>query len=137
MVVSIAKDAIGARNEQELLETMQSDPNAVQAVRQAVKEQWFRLEEVGGGIQVAREANLKLQGDKGLQHNPGVWISAILLVFPVMLLADVFYVHPDAYDGNLRTQIITAVLAVIMMVGGYWLGTSASRKAKDEALLKR
>lgn len=137
VVVNIAKEAIGARNEQELVESLQADPGAAVAVRQAVKDNWFRLEEVGGGIQAAREANAKLQGDKGLTHNPAIWISAALLIFPAMLMADVFYVHPDAYDGNLRTQIITAVLAVIMMVGGYWLGTSASSKAKDDALLRK
>jgi hypothetical protein len=50
---------------------------------------------------------------------------------------DVFFVHPSAYDGNLRTQIVTGLLAVILMVGGYWLGTSASSAKKDEALARR
>jgi muramidase (phage lysozyme) len=139
VVVGIAKEAIGARNEQELMETMASDPQAVDAIRAAVKEQWFKIDEVGGGIQAAREANLKIQGDKGIQHNPAVWITIILLAMPFMLLADVFYVHADAsyYDENIRTQIVTAVLAVIMVVSGYWLGSSSSSKAKDEALAKR
>ncbi|HEY0915659.1 MAG TPA: glycoside hydrolase family 104 protein [Solimonas sp.] len=137
VVVNVAKEAIGARNEQELVETLQADPGAAAVVRQAVKDNWFKLEEVGGGIQAAREMNAKMQGDKGIQHNPAVWVSMVLLIFPFMLLVDVFYVHPDAYSGELRTQIITAILAVIMMVGAYWLGTSASSKAKDEALLKR
>lgn len=137
VVVNVAKEAIGARNEQELVETLQADPSAAAVVRQAVKDNWFKLEEVGGGIQAAREMNAKMQGDKGIQHNPAVWVSMVLLIFPLMLLVDVFYVHPDAYSGELRTQIITAILAVIMMVGAYWLGTSASSKAKDEALLKR
>lgn len=137
VVVGIAKEAIGARNEQELVEAIQADPSAAAAVRQAVKEQWFRLEEVGGGIQAAREANLKMQGDKGPAHNPAIWISAALLVFPIMLMVDVFYAHPAAYDGNLRTQIVTAVLAVIMMVGGYWLGSSMGSGKKDDASLRR
>jgi muramidase (phage lysozyme) len=137
VVVGIAKEAIGARNEQELIESLEGDPHAAAAVRQAVKENWFRLEEVGGGIQAAREANVKAQGDKGLHHNPAIWISAVLLIFPAMLLVDVFWVNPDLYDDNLRTQIVTGVLAVIMMVGGYWLGTSASSRAKDDALLRK
>ena len=30
---------------------------------------------------------------------------------PMMLLVDVFYVHPDKYTGEIRTQIVTGVLA--------------------------
>lgn len=132
VVVAVAKEAIGAHNEQELLEVLQSDPSAAAAVRQAVKEQWFRIEEVGGGIAAAREANLRMQGDRSPAYNPAIWVSAALLIFPIMLLADVFYVHPAAYDANLRTQIVTAVLAVIMMVGGYWLGSSMGSARKDD-----
>jgi putative chitinase len=136
VVMSVAKEAIGARNEQELVDTLQRDPEAANQVRQAVKDNWYRLEEVGGGIQAARAANAQAQGDKPLHHNPAVWISAALLLFPLMLMVDVFYIHPDSYDGNLRTQIITAVLAVIMMVGGYWLGTSAGSQKKTDLLAK-
>lgn len=128
VVFDIAKDAIGARNEQEVIETMQSDPDALEAVRSAIKDNWYKLEEVGGGIGAAREANLKVQGDRGFQHNPAVWFSALLLVFPFMLLVDLFWVHPDSYDANLRTQIVTAILAIIMMVGAYWLGTVANAR---------
>ena len=51
-----------------------------------------------------------------------------------MLLIDVFYVHPDGYDGNLKTQIVTAVLLIIGMVAGYWLGTSAGSERKTELM---
>lgn len=136
MVVSIAKDAIGARNEQELMETMASDPKAVESVRAAVKDQWFRLQEVGGGIQAAREAATKMQGEKGLFSNPAFIISLVLLVFPMMLLVDVFYIHPDNYSSDgLRTQIVTGVLMVISMIGGFWLGTSFSSSKKDDKML--
>ena len=51
---------------------------------------------------------------------------------PFMLLGDVFYVHPENYtDTNLKTQIVTGVLAVIMVVSScvwWWLvAISASR----------
>lgn len=137
MVVGIAKDALGARNEQELIETMQKDPASVDAVRTAVKEQWFKLQEVGGGIQAAREAAVKAQGEKGLLANPAFIISLALLLFPTMLLVDVFYVHPENYSADgLRTQIVTGVLMVISMIGGFWLGTSFSSSKKDDAISK-
>jgi muramidase (phage lysozyme) len=137
VAVAIAKDAIGAKNEQELVETLQADPQAAATVRQAVQDNWFKLEEVGGGIQVAREANLKVQGDRSFLFNPAVWISVLLLALPFMLAVDVFYVHPDKYTSEIKTQVVTAFLAILTVVAGYWLGSSSSSKAKDDALLRR
>lgn len=138
VVATIAKDALGAKNEQEVIEQMQADPSAVATVRDAIKGNWYQLVEVGGGVVAAREANVKAQGDRSFFFNPAVWISMLLLVFPAMLLVDVFYVHPTSefYSENIRTQIVTAVLAVIMMVGAYWLGTTASSKTKDDTMNK-
>jgi hypothetical protein len=134
IVVAAAKEAIGARNEQELLETLQADPAAAAAVRSAIEAQWFKLEEVGGGIAGAREANaVYLQpGAPGFWHNPAFWVSALLLVPLYGLVADVLFIHPDNYSGELRVQIVTALLAVIAMVGAYWLGTSFSSQRKTE-----
>lgn len=139
LVVETAKSAIGARNEQELVEAIKDDPNAAQAVKTAVQAVWFELREVGGGVEAARKAEAAYlhPGIKGFWHSPVFWISLILLVMPFMLLADVFYVHPDNYVGDIRTQIITGLLAVIMMVGGYWIGTSASSQRKDELVAQR
>lgn len=134
MAVDIAKTAVGAPNEQALVETLQNDPEAARVVRQAMEENWFQLVEVGGGIEAARKANeVYLQpGTKGFWHNPAFVISCLLLAMPFMLLADMFYVHPALYVGEIRTQVITGLLAVIMMVGGYWIGTSFSSSKKDE-----
>lgn len=128
-VIEVAKEALGAKNEQDVVEQIQADPAAAVTVRKAIQENWFAISEVGGGIAAAREANLKVQGDKNFLHNPAIWVSALLLLFPLMLNVDFLFVHPDAYDGNLRTQIVTAQLAVIMMVGAYWLGTTSESAA--------
>jgi len=134
LVVAAAKDAIGARNEQELLETIKADPSAAAAVRGAIEAQWFKLEEVGGGITGAREANaVYLQpGAPGFWLNPAFWVSALLLVPLYLLIVDVLFLHPENYSGELRVQIVTALLAVIAMVGAYWLGTSFSSQRKTE-----
>ena len=123
--------AAGAVNLQEAVERAQSDPQVLDSVKQAVSDSMFSFGEAGGGgIAAAREAALKpdahpfwLQG--------AFWVSMILTVMPFMLLADVFYVHPDNYDGNLRTQIVTAVLLVISAVGAFWLGSSFGSQRKD------
>ena len=134
IVVAAAKEAIGARNEQELLETLQADPAAAQLVRQAIESQWFKLEEVGGGIQAAREANaVYMQPNApGFWLNPAFWVSLAFLFMPLMILADMLFAHPDSYDDTLRTQIITAILALLGVVGAYWLGTSFSSQRKTE-----
>jgi muramidase (phage lysozyme) len=138
LAVGIAKEALGAKNEQEVIETLAADPQAAVIVREAVKERWYELQEVGGGIEAARDFSLKAQGDKSVLHNPAFLISLLLLIFPLMLLVDVFYVHPESYSADgLRTQIVTGVLMVISTIGGFWLGTSFSSSKKDDALLRK
>jgi hypothetical protein len=140
IVLEAAKTAVGAANEQDLIEKIQNDPEAAAAVKQAVGEVWYQVVEAGGGgIAGARAANDKalLPGAPGFWQNPAFWISAMLMAMPFMLLVDVFYVHPDSYDGNLRTQIVTGVLVIVGMVGAYWLGTSASSAKKTELLASR
>lgn len=134
IVVAAAKEAIGARNEQELLETIKADPAAAAAVRGAIEAQWFKLEEVGGGIQAAREANAVYMqpGAAGFWLNPAFWVSLVFLAMPVLILVDMLFVHADNYDDTLRTQVITAVLALLGIVGAYWLGTSFSSQRKTE-----
>ncbi len=53
---------------------------------------------------------------------------------PFALLFDVFFRHPESYTGELRTQIVTGVLMVIGMVGGFWLGSSFSSQRKTELM---
>ena len=134
---SVAKEALGATNEQEVVQRVQADPAAAQAVAKAVEANWYLLTESGGGgIEGARKANAEAMSGPGFWHNPAFWITLLLIAMPMMLLADVFYVHPQSYVGELRTQIVTALLAVIGMVGGYWIGTSFSSARKTEIASK-
>jgi len=107
-------------------------------VQAAIRDNWYQIQEVGGGIVAAREASIKVQGTNGLLANPAFLISLILLMLPMLLLIDVFFVHPDNYSSDgLRTQIVTGVLMVISMIGGFWLGTSFSSGKKDDAIIDR
>lgn len=134
VVVDAAKAAIGAKNEQDLLEQIQGSPEAAAAVRQAIETKWYEITEVGGGIAAARAANERYlePGVQGFWHNPAFWVTSTLLLMPFMLLVDVLFVHPDSYSGELRVQIVTAVLTIIGVVGAYWLGTSFSSQRKTE-----
>lgn len=139
MVVDVVTQATGAVNAQQAAERLASDPAAVQAATKAVDSIWYELSEAGGGgIEGARKANEAYADPAGPKFwlNPAFWISLILLSMPMMLLVDVFYVHPDKYTGEIRTQIVTGVLMVISMVGAYWIGTSFSSARKTELASK-
>lgn len=151
IVANVAKEAIGAANEQDLVEKLANDPAAAETAKAAIQANWWRIDEVGGGVAAARTANAEYGRvtkvtrsadgttttstmSQDFWHVPAFWITFLLLIMPFMLLTDVFYVHPDAYDGNLRVQIVTAVLMVISIIGGYWLGTSFSGAKKNDVI---
>ena len=135
LVVETVKAATGAVNAQDAAERIKSDPAAARAAAQAVDAIWYELTEAGGGgVEGARKAAAEYAMPDGPRFwfNPAFWVSMILLAMPIMLLVDVFYVHPGSYTGEIRTQIVTGVLMVISMVGAYWIGTSFSSAKKDE-----
>jgi muramidase (phage lysozyme) len=135
MAVGIVQEAVGARNAQEAAEIVASDPAQAEAAQEAVRARWHELTEVGGGIESARKADVAFvaAGSSPLS-SPAFLISLVLLVMPMMLLGDVFFFHPGAYDGPLRTQIVTGVLMVIAIVGGYWLGSSFGSAKKTDLM---
>ncbi len=136
VVADAVKAATSSPNLQAAIEQMQADPEAVKAAAAAVDDVWLSITEVGkGGIGGAREANLAMQNsEKPFWFNPAFWITLLLLVFPAMLCVDAFFIHPDTYSENLRTQIATALLAVLTIGGGYWLGSSAGSDKKNQLL---
>ena len=140
IAVEIAKSVTNQPTAEGAVAALAAKPDLAHDYNAAVEGQWYLLtgEAGGGGIAGAREANKEyLRPEaKPFWLAPAFWISVILLVMVFMLLIDVFYVHPDGYDGNLKTQIVTAVLLVIGMVSGYWLGTSAGSERKTELMSK-
>ena len=108
------------------VDAMHADPALAKTVQQAVvtHPDVIGILEVGsGGIKQAKDDSLVMQNaPRPFWYNPAIWVTVLLLVMPFMLLADVFYVHPTSYEGPLRVQIVTGVLAVIMVVCGFWLG---------------
>lgn len=133
-VIGIVTESVGARNVQEAIESIKADPQAARAASQAVESRWFELTEAGGGgIDGARKADAAFsESGRSPLQSPAFIISCLLMVFPAMLLVDVFYVHPASYTSELRTQIVTAVLGVILTVGAFWLGSSFGSQRKDD-----
>lgn len=134
-VVGIAQEALGAVNAQQVVETLAADPDAAATVRAAIESRWFEIAEAGGGgIAGARQADAAFAASRRRSFSsPAFIISLVLLVFPLMLAIDLFYVHPESYNGELRTQIVTAILLCISIVGAFWLGSSYGSMRKTEA----
>lgn len=136
IAINVAKDALNARNEQQLQETLDADPQARETVRQAIKDNFWQIQEAGGGgIAGARDANQKMaDSGKPLWDNPAFVISLLIMLFPAALCVDIFWLHPDAYDSNTRTQIVTALLVVLSGVMSFWLGSSMGSAKKDDTI---
>ena len=133
-VAQLAKEVVGARNEQELLDMISTDPEAAAAVKDAVERSWFKLEEVGGGIEAARASGERysMPGGPDFRRNPAFWISLIFLLMPIMILVDMLFLNAPVYDVSLRTQIITAILGLLSIVGAFWLGTNFTAQKKED-----
>lgn len=138
-VMEIVQQATSTPNAQAAVEAIVANPAVREQAAKAIEEKWFELTESGGGgIEGARKAALEYSHPEGPRFwfNPAFWITLILLTMPFMLVVDVLFVHPENYAGELRTQIVTGVLLVISIAGGYWLGTSFSSARKTEIIQK-
>lgn len=130
-VLEIAKEVTGAGNEQGAAEAMASDPQAAKAFRDTVRERWFEIVEAGGGgIDGARKYSAEMASTPMWQQ-PAFWISVLLLVPVYAVVGAVLF--GDGWTNEIRIQVVTAVLAVIGIVGAFWLGSSMSSQRKDEA----
>jgi muramidase (phage lysozyme) len=139
-IVETVVAATGTANVQAAVEAMKADPAVLTVARNAVvtEPQIMGLLEIGGGIEAARAANLEVQNaPQGFWRNPAFWITLLLLTFPIMLLVDVFWVHAEQYNAELRTQIVTSILGVILVISGYWLGTSSGSARKTDIIAQQ
>lgn len=130
-VVGLVVQATGAVNAQEAAERLANDPAAREAAQAAVRAQWFDLlaEAGGGGIEGARRANLAA-AEVPLRRQPAFWISLALLPLVYLLVCDMLW--GDDWTAEQRTQMATAILGVVAMVGAFFLGSSWSSQRKDQ-----
>lgn len=129
-VFEVAQEAIGAVNAQEVVERVQSDPQAAQAVRQAVQDHWYELAEAGGGgIEGARQADLAAQTSGDIKRSPSFWIAMMLLPLVYLLVLSLIGLLGNATWGDdvragLAGSIISAIIGGLV---GYYFGQITSR----------
>ena len=131
IVARVVQEATGSVNLQQAAERIQSDPAARQAAADAVQAAWYDIVEAGGGgITAARQFNVDVAKSKiPPWEMPAFIVSALLLLPLYMVVGDVLW--GDGWNEQIRTQVVTAVLAIIGLVGAFWLGSSISSQRKD------
>ena len=132
-VAPVVTAAVGARNEQEAVEAIQTDPTAFQKADEAVRSMYYELVEIGGGVQAAREAN---KSQPPPARNLALWVTALLLPLVYMTVAAVLF--GGGWSSDVKAMVVAAVVTgALGGITAYWLGTSASSSKKTDLLASK
>lgn len=143
VVVAVAKEAVGARNEQDLIEKLRTEPDARRIAAEALEREWFQIAEAGGGgIAGAREF-VAVHG-AGAQGQM-VWSTVrmvTLFALGFLVLANVMAAASWAVAmwreagtdsaTQFMSQVITADIGAAVAAVSFWLGSSFGSRRKDE-----
>jgi hypothetical protein len=130
-VVDVAKTALGAANEQELIEILEADPAATPIVKAAIEEKWFALTamvEIGGGIAAAQKADLAVMEKKTpLWFSPSFVIGVLLLPMAYAVAGTVAGLWGEQFTGEVRAALAASIVSLILGgIVGYYYGTTTS-----------
>ena len=125
----IAKDALQATNEQDVVAKLKGDPMAAGLVRKAVEDRWFELSEAGGGgIDGARQADAKAAARGDILQSPSFWIAIALLPLVYMIAGTVAGFWGMPFSEDVRSAIANGLVGMIIgSLAGYYFGQMTSR----------
>ena len=134
IVVNAAKEAIGAKNEQELIEQIHNaDPETLADIRAAVKEVWYEIAIDTTGVEGARKANSET---KEFWVQPAFWVTVLLLPLVYGVVYAVLYL--PGFTDEVKAMVVASVVSGLLgSIAGFWLGTSWSSSRKTDALTKK
>jgi putative chitinase len=136
MAMEIAKEAVGASNEQEAVQRIAADPAAKQAAQKAVEERWFELSEAGGGgIEGARKADAEMRATGDLLQSASLWVAVPLLgLVYLVVLSLIGLVGTATWSDDVRAGLAGSLIsAVIGGLVGYYYGQTTSRNRTPSA----
>ncbi len=134
-VIPIVQNAVGAANAQEAVEKITNDPGVLAVADKAVRDQFFDLMEVGGGVSAAREFNV-LAGNTPLWKQPAMVVSILLL--PLVYYVVAVVLQFGDFSQETKSMVVQAIIVgVLSGITGFFLGSSVSSRAKDEALARK
>ena len=134
-VADIAKDAIGAKNEQELIEVLKKDPVAVSMVRKAVEDNWFQLQEIGGGVEAAAKRDMAFVNNLidqpwwAVLRSPSFLVACMLLPLVYLFVLSLIGVLGTAeWPPEVRAALAGSITgAIVGGLVGYYYGQTTSR----------
>ena len=129
LAMQIAKDALGARNDQEAVELVKADPAAAAKAAEAIEARWLELTEAGGdGIAGARKADAAQQAAGSLLQSASFWVTLALLPLVYMVVGSIVGLWGSEWPSDVRAAIATAVVSLIVGgAAGYYWGQTTSR----------
>jgi muramidase (phage lysozyme) len=137
IAAGIVKEAVGARNDQEAAEMVQSDPALAKVAREAVEARWLELTEAGGGgIEGARRADAAIMAGDGpwwsFLRSPSFWCLLILAPLVYLLVGSLIGLWGSAtWSDDVRAGLAGSIVSTIIgaAVGYYWGQTTSRNRA--------
>ena len=133
-VVAVAKAAVAAANEQDLVERLQSDPGAAAAVREAVERDWYRIQQQAEQSLAAARSYVATYGTtKDVRTVLGRLTFPELLTLLFVVISAIgagIVLFSEGYSAEIKGSVIT-----LMLIAGYtgvrefWFGSSPQEQA--------
>lgn len=133
---SIAKDALGATNEQQVVERLKADPVAVETVAKAIEDNWYTLTEAGGGgIDGARKADAAvIASGETVWKSPSFVMGCLLLPLVYLIVGNVTGLYGVEWAPEARAGIAGSLAGgIVMGLIGYYFGQTTSRNRSAPA----
>lgn len=129
LALTVAQEAIGARNAQETVELLKSDPELAAKASQAIEARWLELSEAGGdGIAGARKADEARSGAAWWQ-SPSLLIAGLLLpLVYILVLSLIGAIGTATWSDDVRAGLAGSLIsAIIGGLVGYYYGQTTSK----------
>lgn len=135
IAANVAKDAIGARNEQEMVDTILTDEASAQRVREAIEANWFKLDEAREkSIAAAREFNAAREQLTSVRTVLGTGLTFIEF-YSLLLTLGAFSGAAIVLFGDFDNELKVMVVSLVLVAGAvatreFWLGGSRLDEAR-------
>lgn len=136
-VLEVAKAATGAQNEQALAEIISADPQAAQAVREAVQANWFDIfkaheESVDRARRYADE-NAQMKDVRTVVGRfTFIEFLTLVLIFSSWISIGLLAWAGKITESTLDNIVMIAAVATIVGAREFWMGSSFGSRQKDD-----
>jgi putative chitinase len=133
VLVDVAKNALGAVNEQQVVEKLQTEPEAKEKIEAAVRESWFEITEAGGGgIAGAAKRDAAMIDRDGpwwqVFRSPSFIVALLILPLVYLIVGAVVGLFGEPFSEDVRSAIANGIIGMVLGgLIGYYFGQTTSR----------